>query len=394
MKKIRFLSVFFIILSLMLISGCSHFALKSTWRKVYGYSKNELANSMIKTRDGNYVLAGMSNSKNPYGEDDFYLLKIDKWGNILGEWVYFGERDDNAQSIIETSDGGLLILGESYSYATGISKDLFVIKLDKKGEVAWAKNFGGMDMDGGRCAIEDSDGDYVLVGWTRSLGAGNSDFYVIKLSPNGEIIWSKTWGGKNFDEANSILETEDGNYLIAGYTLSFGSGGKDVALVKLDKNGNVIWHKTYGGTKDDSASSIIKTSDGNYLLVGLTFSYGSNGDVYVLKINPNGDVVWEKYFGGESVDEGNAVVETYDKGFVIVGSTRSYGVMGLGVYILKLSSSGNLLWQKVYDGEGDEEARTILELEDVGLLVGGYTRSWGAQASDVLVLRLDSEGNL
>lgn len=394
MRNLRFLYVFFIIISLILISGCSHFTVKNTWRKVYGYSKNELVNSVVKTRDGNYIFAGMSNSKNPYGEDDFYLVKIDKWGNILGEWFYYGEKDDNAQSIVETSDGGLLILGESYSYATGISKDLFVIRLDKKGEVAWAKNFGGMDMDGGRCAIEDSDGNYVLVGWTRSFGAGNSDFYIIKLSPNGEMIWSKTWGGKNFDEANSIIEDENGNYLIAGYTLSFGSGGKDVALVKLDKNGNLIWYKTYGGTKDDSASSIIKTSDGNYLLVGSTFSYGSKGDVYVVKVNPNGDVIWEKCFGGEEADEGNAVVEVSDKGFVIAGSTRSYGSMGLSVYILKLSSLGDLMWYKVYDGEGDDEARAILELDDGGLLVGGYTRSWGAQASDVLILKLDSEGNL
>ncbi len=391
--RLRFLIIFIILISLIVISGCSSFTPKTTWRKVYGYSKNELANSMIRTKDGNYILAGMSNSKNPYGEDDFYLLKIDEWGNILGEIFHFGERDDTANCVIETSDDGLLVLGESYSYATGISKDLYVIKYDKNGNIDWNKNFGGMDMDGGRCALEDSDGNYILVGWTRSFGAGNSDFYILKLSPKGELIWNKTWGGNNFDEANCILETEDG-YLIVGYTLSYGSGGKDVALIKIDKNGNILWYKTYGGTKDDSGSSIVKTSDGNYLIVGLTFSYGIKGDVYVLKIDSYGNVIWEKNFGGQESDEGNDVVETSNGDFVIVGNTRSFGCMGLGVYILRLSSSGDLLWQKVYDGEGDDDARTILEINNGDLLIGGFTRSWGAQASDVLILRLDSKGNL
>ncbi|MCS7202045.1 MAG: hypothetical protein NZ841_04650 [Dictyoglomus sp.] len=394
MRCFKFLLVFFLLLSIFTITGCSSFTLKVTWRKIHGYSKNELVNSCIETRDGSYLFAGMSNSKNPNGEDDFYLLKIDKWGNVLGEWFHYGERDDNAQCVIETSDGGILVLGESYSYATGISKDLYVVKLDKKGNIVWAKNFGGVDMDGGRSAIEDSDGNYILVGWTRSFGAGNSDFYMIKLSPNGEQLWSKTWGGRNFDEANCILESEDGNYLIAGYTLSFGGGGKDIALIKIDKNGNLVWYRTYGGARDDSASAIIKTIDGNYLLVGSTFSYGSKGDIYVLKVNSAGNIIWERNFGGEESEEGVCVVNTKDGGFVIVGSTRSYGVMGLGVYILKISSSGEPLWYKVYDGEGDDEGRTVLELEDGSLLVGGLTRSWGAQASDVLILKLNFKGEL
>ncbi|MFN3699520.1 MAG: hypothetical protein ACK4SU_04900, partial [Dictyoglomus sp.] len=125
--RLRFLIILIILISLIVISGCSSFAPKTTWRKVYGYSKNELANSIIRTKDGNYLLAGMSNSKNPYGEDDFYLLKIDEWGNVLGEIFHFGERDDTANWVIETSDGGLLVLGESYSYATGISKDLYAV---------------------------------------------------------------------------------------------------------------------------------------------------------------------------------------------------------------------------------------------------------------------------
>jgi len=138
MKRYLYLKMLFVVLLIIFISGCTYFTPKTTWRKIHGYSGNEYVNDIIKTKDGNYILAGMSNSKNINGEDDFYFLKIDKWGNILWEIFFFGERDDNAQSVIETSDGGLLLLGESYSYATGISKDLFAIKYDAKGNLAWA----------------------------------------------------------------------------------------------------------------------------------------------------------------------------------------------------------------------------------------------------------------
>ncbi len=392
MKRYLYLKMLFVVLLIIFISGCTYFTPKTTWRKIHGYSGNEYVNDIIKTKDGNYILAGMSNSKNINGEDDFYFLKIDKWGNILWEIFFFGERDDNAQSVIETSDGGLLLLGESYSYATGISKDLFAIKYDAKGNLAWAKNFGGIDMDGGRQVIEDSDGNYIFVGWTRSFGQGNSDFYVLKLDPNGNLIWSKTWGGRNFDEASSVVEVEDG-YLVLGYTMSFGNGSKDVVLVKFDKNGNVIWYKTYGGTKDDVGNRIEKTKDGNFILVGSTLSYSNYSDVYIIKVDPNGDMLWERYYGGDSGDEGECIRTTSDGGYIISGSTRSFGTTGTAVYLIRLDSDGNLLWQKVYDGDGDDDGKTIIETEDNGYILAGLTRSWGASLGDVLITKLNSQGD-
>lgn len=391
MKK--YLKFMMLLLLLTFVTGCANFPPKTTWRLIHGYAKNDSLSAGIASRDGKFIFVGYSNSKNPYGEDDVYILKIDKWGNVLGELFPFGERDDNAQWVVETSDGGLLVVGESYSYATGISKDLYVMKYDSLGNLSWSKNFGGMDMDGGRCAIEDSEGNYVIVGWTRSFGSGNSDFYVLKLSPNGAVRWTKTWGGVNFDEANSILEVDDG-YLVAGFTLSYTSGGKDVALVKFDKDGNVLWYKNYGGSKDDTASKIIKTFDGKFLIVGNTLSYGSSGDIYLLKVDGDGNLLWQRNYGGDKEDYANDIKETSDGGFIIVGATRSFGSLGLGIYLVKVDFDGNSVWQKVYDGEGDDEANTVILMEDGGFLVGGYTRSWGAQQSDAIILRLNSKGEL
>jgi len=239
---------------------------------------------------------------------------------------------------------------------------------------------------------EDSDGNYIFVGWTRSFGQGNSDFYILKVDPNGNLIWRKTWCGRNFDEANAIVEVEDG-YLVLGYTMSFGSGSKDVALVKFNKNGNVIWYKTYGGTKDDVGNRIEKTRDGNFIIVGSTLFYGTDGDVYVIKVNPNGDVLWERYYGGDSEDEGECIRATSDGGYIISGNTRSFGVSGTAVYLIKLDSYGNLLWQKEYDGDGDDDGKTVIEIEDNGYIVAGLTRSWGASLGDILIMKLNSQGD-
>lgn len=389
--KRHFWIKFLLIFLLLFIAGCSP-QYANTWRKIYGYSGSEMVTHMEKTHDGKYILAGMTNSKGA-GQDDFYILKMDSWGNILWEITYGGENDDTANCIKETKDGGYIVVGESYSFGTGISKDMYVLKLNSKAEVVWGKNFGGKDVDGGRWVEETSDGNFVVVGWTRSFGGGASDFYVLKLDKDGEILWSKTWGGSNFEEASSVVEAEDGGYLVAGFTMSYGAGSKDVALVKFDSNGNILWYKTYGGTKDDTASNIIKTKDGNYVILGYTASFGTGGDVCLLKVDPSGNILWEKYYGGEGSDSGKEIRQTSDEGFIAVGTTKSFGVMENAVYLLKIDPLGNLQWERIFEGEDIDEGNTVLEIPD-GYLVGGWTRSFGSVLADILILKLDAEGNL
>jgi len=207
-----------------------------------------------------------------------------------------GDKDDWGSSLIQTSDGGYAIAG-SYSffgYKDEVDEvyagDVYLVKLDANGNLQWTKTIGGEKTDRGFSLIQTSDGGYAIAGKTESFGAGDRDVYVVKLDAKGNLQWTKTIGGPADEVGFSLIQTSDGGYAIAGKTESFGAGGADVYVVKLDANGNLQWTKTIGGPKDDGGSSLIQTSDGGYAIAGETYSFGAGGrDVYVVKLDKNGD---------------------------------------------------------------------------------------------------------
>jgi len=214
------------------------------------------------------------------------------WAKTFG-----GTDEEHAVSISKTSDGGYIVAGWTASFGTLFSGyDLLVIKLNSSGNIQWAKTFDVRGNDGACSICETSDGGYIVAGWTASLGAvflgvEIEDFLVIKLNSSGNIEWAKTFGGTNYDWANSICKTSDGGYIVAGWTGSFGAGGSDFLVIKLNSSGNIEWAKTFGGTNEDRASSISKTSDGGYIVAGWTYSFGAGEyDFLVLKIKPDGSM--------------------------------------------------------------------------------------------------------
>jgi hypothetical protein len=210
-----------------------------------------------------------------------------------------------------------------------------LIKVDANGNMQWSKTFGGQGWDAGYSVQQTSDGGYIIVGVTRSYGAGGYDVYLIKVDANGNIRWNKTFRGGGSTLGYSVQQTSDGGYIIIGETLSY--GGYDVYLIKVDANGNMQWSKTFGGTGDDRGYSVQQTSDGGYIIVGVTRSYGAGlEDVYLIKVDANGNMQWSKTFGGQGWDAGYSVQQTSDGGYIIVGWTTSYGAGGDDVYLIKL----------------------------------------------------------
>jgi hypothetical protein len=179
-----------------------------------------------------------------------------------------------------------------YTYFFGAASfDIFLIKTDANGNVQWAKTYGGTSYDWDYSVQQTSDGGYIVAGWTWSFGAGYDDIFLIKTDTNGNIIWAKTYGGTGYEKAFSVQQTSDGGYIVAGSTSSFGVGGGDLFLIKTDANGNVIWAKTYGGTYDDLAYSVQQTSDGGYIVAGWTNSFGAGGvDIFLIKTDANGNI--------------------------------------------------------------------------------------------------------
>jgi len=298
------------------------------------------------------------------------------------------------KSLIQTSDDGYAIAGFTKSFGAG-EADVYVVKLDANGNLQWTKTIGGPAIEEGNSLIQTSDGGYAIAGYTESFGVGEADVYVVKLDANGNLQWTKTIGGKKEDFGSSLIQTSDGGYAIAGDTKSFGAGNYDVYVVKLDANGNLQWTKTIGGPGDEMGFSLIQTSDGGYAITGYTTSFGAGEwDVYVVKLDANGNLQWTKTIGGPASEEGKSLIQTSDGGYAIAGGTISFGTGEADVYVVKLDANGNLQWTKTIGGPASEEGFSLIQTSDGGYAIASSTISFGAGEANVYVIKLNANGNL
>jgi hypothetical protein len=313
---------------------------------------------------------------------------------LASTWAktYGGSDDDCATSIQETSDGGFIVAGYTKSFGAG-DVNHWILKLNSNGDVSWQKTYGGSSFDYGGSIQETSDGGFIAAGHTDSYGAGGGDYWILKLDANGNVTWQKTYGGSDGEWSPSIQETSDGGFIVVGDTRSYGAGGGDYWILKLDANGNVTWQKTYGGSSIDSARSIKETSDGGFIVAGDTRSFGAGyGDYWILKLDANGNVTWQKTYGGSYLDVALSIQETFDGGFIVAGYTISYGVGDYDFWILKLDANGDVAWQKTYGGYQRDTALSIQETSDGGFISAGYTDKWGV--NNCWILKLDANGNV
>ena len=305
--------------------------------------------------------------------DDTWVLKLDATGAVTWQKVYSAANSTYAYAIQLTSDGGYIVAGSTDPSGTDIL-DAWVLKLDASGTVSWQKTYGGANLDNTNDIQPTSDGGYIVVGSTESSGAGIDDAWVIKLDAAGAVTWQKTYGGANLDVANSIQPTSDGGYIVAGYTDSSGVGIDDAWVIKLDAAGAVAWQKTYGGANSDIAYTIQPTSDGGYIVAGSTDSFGAgNNDAWILKLDSAGAVAWQKTYGSTVPDVANSIQLTGDKGYIVTGYTNSSSTGDSDVLVIKLDSDGTVAWQKTYGGETfDNLAFSIQTTSDDGYIVAGY----------------------
>lgn len=242
--------------------------------------------------------------------------------------------------MVQTSDGGFALAGSSQSFGGG--SDCYLVKI-YNWTVQWSKHYGGTNWDQANSIIQTSDGGYALAGYTFSYGAGQDDFYLIKTDASGNMLWNKTYGGPGFDSAYSLVQTSDGGYALAGgaQNLPFGLGGYDFYLVKTDASGNMQRGKMYGGTGDEIANSLIQTSDGGFALAGWTTSFGARGrDCYFVKTDGSGHMQWSKTIGGSDEDEANCLIQAADGGYVMAGYL--YWMQYSFAYLVKLGGMPKL----------------------------------------------------
>ncbi|HEY3249985.1 MAG TPA: T9SS type A sorting domain-containing protein, partial [Ignavibacteria bacterium] len=257
------------------------------WTKTFGGFGDEYGESIVQTSDGGYAVGGYTNS---YGAGDYddYIAKLDAAGAIQWFKTYGTAGYDYALSIKQTTDGGYVLFGSTSSFGAG-NNDYYVVKVDSAGLLQWSKTIGGPGGDYGFCVIQTSDGGYALSGTTLSFGAGNYDLYVVKLNATGSLEWSRTIGGTGFEYGYQIIQTSEGGYAIAASIESFGAGGYDAYIVKLNSSGQIEWNRTLGGMYDDNILSITQTTDGGYAATGFTTIAGSGADIYLIKLDSLGN---------------------------------------------------------------------------------------------------------
>ena len=356
------------------------------WTKTFGGSSGDYGNSVQQTSDGGFIIAGYTESYGA-GYSDVYLIKTDASGDSLWTKTFGGSNSDYGRSVQQTSDGGYIIAGYTYSYGAG-NWDVYLIKTGASGDQQWYRTFGGSSADEGYSVQQTFDGGYIIAGYTFSYGAGGRDVYLIKTDAFGNQQWQQTFGGSSPDWGESVQQTSDGGYIIAGLTYSYGAGEEDVYLIKTDTNGNESWSQTFGGSDDEYVSSVQQTSDGGYIIAGNTESYGAGySDVYLIKTNASGDTVWTKTFGGYSGDCGMSVQQTSDGCYIIAGYTSSYGAGSVDVYLIKTDASGYTVWTKTFGGSASDLGYSVQQTSDGGYIVAGWTDSFGSGSRDVWLLK-------
>jgi len=393
---------------ILVLASVSAFAQETLWTRTYGGSGDDIAASVQLTSDGGYIIVGYTRSFCASGSC-IWLIKTNTCGDTIWtrtyDWPYSSEEWlESAECLQQTADGGYIITGISHAVWSPYA-DLVLMKTDSLGNMEWIRTYGGGNFDYGNSVKQTPDAGYIVRGNTLSFGAGGLDIWVLKTDSEGDTIcdncWARTYGGGGWDGGTGLLRTSDGGYLITGDTWSYGAGGNDAYLIKIDSTGHALWTRTYEAYGYDCANIAQKTFDGGYIMAGWTsISSYSPGvtDVYVIRTDSLGydtcSNCWTRTYGGDSgVEHGVSAFQTADGGYILTGSTTSFGAGGSDIWLIKTDSAGNILWDTTYGGSADDRAAAAQLTPDEGyIIILGTTSSLGAGGWDVWLIKASIGG--
>lgn len=374
---------------LLVIAAVSCSRPTSIKSSVFGGKKYDSSRAILITKD-RFLFAGMTESSG-IGSVDVYLMQTDKYGRLKSQNTYGGKSDDRGFAITGTREKGFMIAGYTTSYGSG-STDVYLIKTDGLGNYINSKAFGGVKFDEAKSICADGTGGYMVAGHTNSFGEGAYDAYIIRVDSEGNCVWAKTFGGFGNDRVNSITPAGNGKFMIVGYSDSKSKKLPDFYVLVIDLDGKLLTENYYGDMYSDTAISVIMSRDGNFVIVGDKGTPNSVTDIKMIKTDISGRIIWEKVYGGAGADYPSQVIETKDGGLVIAANTESQGKGMIDVLIIKTDDAGKVLWERVFGDRQDDYAGGIAEDSDGGLVMAGWTRSYGSGDYDVYLLKLDKNG--
>lgn len=352
-----------------------------TFTKHYYFIGNEFGYSVDETPDDGFIIAGTVD-RNDY---DLFVFKTDKFGDTLWSKIYEKTGEEVAQQILVTADGGYIVVGRTDPSSTGTGiNDVYLVKLSSAGAIEWTKTYGGIDDDWGRSIAETPDGGYIIAGATRSSGQGEYDVYLAKVNAGGSLEWSKTFGDTLIDFANSVRPTSDGGYILTGVTGTHVTY-RNMYIIKTNSAGDAVWSKSLGEDKDDGGTSIKQSADGGYVATGWFTHNTGDLDVYIVKLNSSGNIQWETKVGDPAINEyGNSIGLANDGGFVVAGDQTPVG------YFAKTNASGGLMWTRTLIVSSDTTStQSIILTRDGGFAATGFTMN---SANRIFLTKADTLG--
>ena len=312
------------------------------WQKKYGTPANDELGTFLSTSDGGYIVGGQTWG-GPAGSVDWWIFKLNPDLSVAWQKTYGGSSTDWGGHLRETMEGGYIATGATHSFGVG-NQDAWVLMLDAVGNIIWEKTYGGSSSDSGNAIYPTTDGGCIVLGQTESFGAGNSDIWVLKLNSDGSVAWQNTYGGSGYEHCHDIQQTADGGYVLAAGTESFGSGNMDHMVLKLDSNGNIEWQKAYGGPNHEGGEHhILQTIEGGYISITDTQSFGLGyWDILLLKLNADGSVAWQKTYGESDQDSAFAIQQTSNDSFIVGGGTYNFDSIAQDWLALKIDENGEI----------------------------------------------------
>jgi Tol biopolymer transport system component len=371
----------------------------STWIRTYQGDPRWAALDAVQTGDGGYLMVGATHySHQNTRQEDIYLVKTDAIGEIRWTQAYGGDAFDRGNAVAETDDGGFVILGETASFGTG-DWDVVLLRVDHDGSELWARTFGGPGKERANAILRTDDGGFILTGQTASFGAGGGDLYLVRTDDQGNEVWSRTYGGERDEEGYAIHETADGGFLILAEVSQgervYVEENPDVMLLRTDASGNELWSRVWEEEDVEGGFSLLPTSDGHFLLAGITGPAGNQTDIDFLfiKIDADGNQIWNKPLGDEdAVDYGTDAIELPDGGYLLIGMF-SDGGRG-AIPLIKTDTDGEIVWRRnLVEGQGNKAGMKILPAPDGGYVIVGITTEFG-RGFETILIKTDSEGTV
>ena len=395
MKNTLFVALLFI----ALVGAC---LAQTQFVRAVGGFYYEYASGLVQTSDSGYAMTGWTSTYGA-GNRDIFLLKFSSTGEFQWAHAIGGTGRDVGNSLVQTKDGGFAVTGWITGLGAG-GNDLFLMKFNSLGVLEWSRAVGGTSDEGGESVVQTSDSGYAVAGWTISYGAGGHDLFFVKFSSTGVFQWARTIGTSTWNEkAWSIIQAYDGGYVMVGEAAIF-SGYGDALYVKFSLAGEFQWARAVGasGMTFDSGLSLVQTTDSGFASSGFTNAFGAGGyDLFLIKLNSAGEFQWARAVGGTGDDGGIStfyyplagLVQTSDDGFAMVGYTYSFGAGGNDLFLVKFTSTGAVEWSRAVGGTGYDDCSSVVQTSDGGFAVAGETNSFGASTSDLFLVKFDAAGN-